>query len=120
MNARDQIIRLVIAAAVTIIMSVFGIQIDGGINAARQDVYERGRAVKGASKTHRGQVGQLAGDAPEPMEESMNVLSGYKTIIASIGLAALGIYEITQGNLDQGLGHLGTALAAFGIRSAIK
>lgn len=42
-------------------------------------------------------------------------LDGYKTLIAGIGLIALGVYEATQGNVDQGLTHMAGGLGLIGV-----
>jgi hypothetical protein len=49
----------------------------------------------------------------------MSFLSGYKTIIAAIGLLGLGVYQVSQGNTEAGFQSIAAALAAFGLRSAI-
>ena len=50
----------------------------------------------------------------------MNTLEGWKTYIAAAGLFGLGIYQITQGQIEAGLASLGQALGLFGLRRAIR
>ena len=47
-------------------------------------------------------------------------LAGYKTYIAAIGLAALSVYQLTQGEGDQAVQTFLQALVAAGLRSAIS
>ena len=49
----------------------------------------------------------------------MAFLDGYKTIVAGVGLIALGIYQLTQGQTEQGITTIAQGLAALGIRRAI-
>lgn len=42
-------------------------------------------------------------------------LNGYKTFTAGIGFIGLGIYEVTQGNTDQGLAHMAEGVAVIGV-----
>ena len=50
----------------------------------------------------------------------MNALEGWKTYVAAAGLCGLGIYQITQGQIEAGLASLGQALGLFGLRRAIR
>jgi len=47
-------------------------------------------------------------------------MSGLKTIAAAIGLLGLAVYQLTQGQYEQGVQSLLAALAAFGLRHAIS
>ncbi len=49
----------------------------------------------------------------------MNVLKGYKTHIAAVGLVALAIAAYLGDDTGQALEYITQALAVFGIRSAI-
>lgn len=48
-----------------------------------------------------------------------NLLRGYKTYAAAIGLAALAVYQFTQKDYPAAAQSLLAALAAAGLRSAI-
>lgn len=47
------------------------------------------------------------------------LLTGYKTYLAAAGLFGLGVYQISQGNMEVGIQSLLAGLAAFGIRTAV-
>jgi hypothetical protein len=49
----------------------------------------------------------------------LNLLNGYKTYFAAAGMLGLGAYQLATGQFAPGLQTLFSALAAFGIRSAI-
>jgi hypothetical protein len=49
----------------------------------------------------------------------MAFLTGYRTYVAAAGLLGLGIYQITQGQIEAGLASLGQALGLFGLRKAL-
>lgn len=49
----------------------------------------------------------------------MDMLKGYKTNLAAIGLLCLAFYQFSQGSVDLAFQSLMAALAAFGIRQAI-
>lgn len=49
----------------------------------------------------------------------MDVLSGYKTYIAAIGMVGLAFYQFSQGQIDAAFQSLFAGLAAFGLRSAV-
>jgi hypothetical protein len=48
-----------------------------------------------------------------------NLLAGYKTYIASLGLVGLSVYQLSQGQADQAAQSFFGARAAFGLHSAI-
>lgn len=45
----------------------------------------------------------------------MNWLTGYRTLIGGIGLIGLGVYQITDGQVEKGVESIGLGLAAIGI-----
>jgi len=47
-------------------------------------------------------------------------LNGFKTYIAAIGLICLGVYQISIGQIPQGIHSLLTAFTAAGLRGAIS
>lgn len=47
------------------------------------------------------------------------LLDGYKTYIAGIGLIALGVYQITQGQIEVGVQSIIAGLGMMAIRNAI-
>lgn len=49
----------------------------------------------------------------------MNILSGWKTYIAGIGLVGLAVYQASISHFSEAFNSLMLALAAFGLRSAI-
>jgi hypothetical protein len=49
----------------------------------------------------------------------LNLLNGYKTYIAALGLVGLAVYQVSQGEYDQAVQSFLGALAAAGLRSAI-
>ena len=49
----------------------------------------------------------------------MDLLTGYKAIIGGIGLIALGIYQMTQGEVEQGIQSIASGLGIIGIRAAL-
>lgn len=48
----------------------------------------------------------------------LDVLSGYKTYIAAVGLVALGVYQLTQGDLQTGAANVVTGLGLIFNRRA--
>ena len=42
-------------------------------------------------------------------------LSGFKTYLAGLGLIGLGVYQITEGKLEEGIATISAGLAAIGI-----
>ncbi len=49
----------------------------------------------------------------------LNALSGYKTYIVAAGLAGLGLFQLSTGQIPLGLQTLLSALATAGLRGAI-
>lgn len=49
----------------------------------------------------------------------MNLLEGYKTNLAALGLLGLALYQLSQGDLSSSVQSFFAALAAFGLRSAV-
>lgn len=49
----------------------------------------------------------------------LNTIRGYKTYVAAVGLAALAVYQLTQGEVNQAAQSLMQAAVAAGLRSAI-
>jgi hypothetical protein len=49
----------------------------------------------------------------------LDLLSGYKTYVAAIGLVGLAVYQFSQGQIDTGVQSLLAALAAAGLRHAV-
>lgn len=47
------------------------------------------------------------------------MMNGYKTYVAAAGLAGLGLYQLSQGDIQAGIQSIFGALGAFGLRSAI-
>lgn len=54
------------------------------------------------------------------LEADMNLLNGYKTYIAAAGLMGLALYQFSQGQVEQAVQSFLGALAAFGIRNALR
>ena len=50
----------------------------------------------------------------------LNVLNGYKTYIAALGLAGLALYQLSNGQVDQGVQSILAALTAAGLRHAVS
>jgi len=50
----------------------------------------------------------------------MNLLNGYKTYLAAVGLFGLALYQFSQGQVEQAVQSFLGALAAVGIRNALK
>lgn len=50
----------------------------------------------------------------------LDIFSGYKTYIAAAGLVGLGIYQISQGDVQTGVASLMAGLAVFGIGKKIE
>jgi|GEM_PF-1419546 hypothetical protein len=50
----------------------------------------------------------------------MNLLNGYKTYLAAAGLFGLALYQFSQGQVEQAVQSFLGALAAVGIRNALK
>jgi len=48
------------------------------------------------------------------------MLEGYKTYIAAAGLVGLALYQFSQGQIEQAIQSVLGAMAAFGIRNALK
>lgn len=46
-------------------------------------------------------------------------IDGFKTYIAGFGLVGLGLYELSQGQMDQGWQHVAQGLGLIGLRSAM-
>jgi hypothetical protein len=49
----------------------------------------------------------------------VNLIDGYKTYIAAIGLVGLAVYQFSQNQFDAGVQSLLAALAAAGLRHAV-
>lgn len=49
----------------------------------------------------------------------LDLINGYKTYIAALGLLGLAIYQASQGQYDQAMQSFMAALAAAGLRNAI-
>ena len=47
-------------------------------------------------------------------------LKGKKSYVAAAGLACYGVYDVIEGNYDQGWLKIMEAAAVFGLRNAIK
>ena len=47
-------------------------------------------------------------------------LTGFKTYIAAIGSIAFGVYQITEGNIDEGVKLIIAGFGAFGFRAALE
>ena len=45
--------------------------------------------------------------------------SGYKSVLAGVGMIGLGIYQMTQGQIEQGIASLTQGLAVIGLRGAL-
>ena len=50
---------------------------------------------------------------------NMDILKGYKTYIAAVGLVGLAVWQFSQGQVELGVQSLLAALAAFGLRRAL-
>lgn len=50
----------------------------------------------------------------------MRLFEGYKTLMAGIGLLALGVYQITQGEMDQGMRSIAEGLAVIGLGAKLE
>jgi len=48
------------------------------------------------------------------------ILDGYKSWIAGIGLMALGVYMITQGDMQGGIAKIGEGLAVIGLAAKLE
>jgi hypothetical protein len=55
----------------------------------------------------------------EELMAILNLVNGYKTYIAAIGLAGLAVYQFSQGQFDSGYQSILGALTAAGLRHAI-
>ena len=53
------------------------------------------------------------------MNLNLDILAGYKTYIAALGLIGLGIYQLSSGDLATGGHTLLTGLGMFGLRTAM-
>jgi hypothetical protein len=49
----------------------------------------------------------------------LKAFDGYRTYAAGVGLIGLGVYQLTQGDVDRGLASVMAGLAAFGVRAAL-
>jgi hypothetical protein len=49
----------------------------------------------------------------------LSVLNGYKTYIAAAGLVGLGVFQLSTGQVPQGLQTILSALTVAGLRGAI-
>lgn len=49
----------------------------------------------------------------------MDFLAGYRTYIAAVGLVGLGLYQLSQGQIEAALESFAQALGLFGLRAAI-
>lgn len=47
------------------------------------------------------------------------MFSGYRTYIAAAGLVGLGLYQLSQGQLDAAVQSFAQALGLFGLRAAV-
>lgn len=47
-------------------------------------------------------------------------MKGWKTWVPAIGTIALGVYEITQDQLEQGIGHITMGLGLIGIGHKVE
>ena len=45
----------------------------------------------------------------------LGMFSGFKTYIAGVGLIALGVYQMTQGDYQTGMQTIAAGLAVFGV-----
>jgi len=50
----------------------------------------------------------------------LGFLSGWKSFLGGIGLVGLGVYELTQGDIQGGIAHIGEGLAIIGIAHKIE
>lgn len=48
----------------------------------------------------------------------LNLLAGYRTKLAALGLVGLALYQFTQGDMTTAWQSLMAALAAYGLRKA--
>ncbi len=53
------------------------------------------------------------------LTQLLGPLDGYKTMIAAVGLVALGVYKLTQKDFEGGAQSIAAGLAALGLRHAI-
>ena len=49
----------------------------------------------------------------------LTLFSGYKAIIAGLGMIGLGIYQISQGQGEQGIHTIAEGLAVIGLRGGL-
>jgi hypothetical protein len=49
----------------------------------------------------------------------LSFLSGYKTYLAAAGLVGLGVYQLSQGQIDTAIQSFLGALTAVGLRHAV-
>ena len=47
-------------------------------------------------------------------------LDGYKTVLAALGLIGLGVYQMSQGEMELGLQSLMAGVTALGLRHAVS
>lgn len=50
----------------------------------------------------------------------LTLLTGYRTLIAGIGLIGLGVYEMTEGKVDVGAAHIAEGLACIGFGGKLE
>ena len=50
----------------------------------------------------------------------MDILNGYKTYLAAVGLFGLALYQFSQGQVESAIQSFLGGLAAFGIRNALR
>jgi len=54
------------------------------------------------------------------METIMDMFKGYKTYIAALGFACLGLVALMDGDMPKAAEHFMLAMAAFGLRQAVN
>lgn len=54
-----------------------------------------------------------------PLDLLFQIFPNGKTVVAGVGLVALGVYQLTQGNVPVGVQSVLAGVAALGIRHAI-
>ena len=71
----------------------------------------------------KGDSGSSANSDAPPILSLMNtlieLLNGKKAYIGAIGLMALGVYELTQGQLEKGLQDIMAGFGLLGLRHAV-
>lgn len=53
------------------------------------------------------------------IKKAQSFASGFKTVVAAVGMVALGVYLVTQGQYENGVSQIMLGLAAFGLRAAV-